>query len=234
MKRGQVTVYIIMGIILLFFLAFLAVASNRKNADVGFTQPDDQGSFYKEQCVRYSGEKAVSDLLNSGGDVYQQLPALAIDNRKATILYEEGFSYLPSIGDMENQLSSRSSEIFADCFQSREQISATMAENAVLFETEELTVEVPVGLKKMHASAGKVIEAIAKSDMSTDTKVSSFIQPYLKAEPQFNLEFAYSEMALPRGVAVRYEIYDPITTLWLIEYDGHALVFAARHMRKTL
>ncbi|GEM_PF-4296709 len=251
MKRGQISLYIIVGIVLLLSFALLMrVASTQmkpKLADAG--AGGESSLFYVRECLRASGADAVRELGLQGSDLYSKAPRLSMpDGRQATYLYQEGFSYLPEKEDLERQLGSYAGVSMRDCIYvdflpEAEPVSveATIADESVYFRLEnaaysgeDLTVNVPVGLGKAYDAASLVVKSIKNADVRSDTKLENALQPHIPTSPEFSLDFAYSELNVPEGVSVTYEVYNPSTTLWLISYKGYNFVFAAQHMRRQI
>lgn len=259
MKRGQITVYIIVGIVLLlsfaFFVRIVSTQQQLKPVDAG--TGGQSSVFYVRECLKVSGEDAVREIGLQGGDLYLKFPRLSMpDGRQATYLYQEGFSYLPEKEDLERQLGSYAGVSVRDCvyrdvLPDAEPLSveATIADESVYFSLlesvdvgsgnaaspkEGLTVQVPVGLGKAYKAAVEVADAIRNSDARPDTKLENALQPHIPASPEFSLDFAYSALDVPEGVSVTYEFYNPSTTLWLISYEGYNFVFAAQHMRRQI
>ncbi len=249
MKRGQISLYILLGVIVLLVFAIGLKASTLKPA----IELQEDKSLFAQECLDYSGKKALEEIGLKGGDLYIGLPKLSLaDSKKVTYLYEEGFAYLPQNEALEQQINSRTSIIFKDCisksndviYSDSNNVLSTITEDSILFETrkpvivagkeELLEAEVSVKLGKIRDAAQAVLDSIGKSDISTNTKITNFIQPHLNVKPEFNMQFAYSEISLPEGISAKYEIYEPATTLWVVEDNDYKFVFAAKHMRKSI
>ena len=236
---------------LFFGLILLFVTSQSGNLKEEDVTPE---IFLIQACLENSGNNALLKLGAGGGDVYRTIPRLQMpDGRSVAYLYEEGFSYLPELKDITDDLESYSSTRMSECLVesnaafSKPQVAATIKNNGVLFETKtdftlannqmsftksEFSSEVPYRLGAVYETTAKILAAIRKSDESPDMTFENYVQPHLIENPEFSLDFTYDELDLPSSVTVQYQFYSKDTTIWQVRDNDFSFTFAAKHIRR--
>jgi hypothetical protein len=117
-KRGQITIFIIIGIFILVLSAiFLYLDKDRTDLTFQQSLPEEVVPIknYVEECVRLNAEKAVLLLGSQGGYIYlppmisanpnSYIPLVEGSDLKVPYWYYEGSSRAPTLDEMEEQIS---------------------------------------------------------------------------------------------------------------------------------
>ncbi len=129
MKKAQVTVFIIIGIVLLIVAAiFIYIQENRTYIEPALIEPNLMPiKNYVEDCISITSEDAIGLLGAQGG--YIEIPEEISNEKYAYIKVDEnglfkipfwyynGISRIPSIEFMENQISEYVTENIKNCIQ---------------------------------------------------------------------------------------------------------------------
>jgi hypothetical protein len=98
-KRGQVTIFIIIAILLIAIVALFFLFKDKINV---FRAPDNPVFMYVESCITETGEDGILYIAKNGGYVYA--PSLS-SSEGVPYYYHNDKSYVPALDRVENQLS---------------------------------------------------------------------------------------------------------------------------------
>jgi len=104
MKRGQTTIFIIMGVILIAVIIIFLVLRQDVTDEVEIEPvPEDIQPIYDhvEKCIREVGENAIFLISFTGG--YYENPIK--EENGVSIYFEKGENYMPSLEHLEREIS---------------------------------------------------------------------------------------------------------------------------------
>lgn len=110
-KRGQIAAFIILGVIVLstfLFLFYSKYTSTEKKAEAGTKAIElDMNSirFFVERCIGQVGYDAIYIMGRRGGSIVYNGDGLVTSYSIIDFLYDKGQNRVPSINEMEEQLS---------------------------------------------------------------------------------------------------------------------------------
>ena len=117
-KKSQVTVFVILGIVLVGGLLVFFLARDSGKIDVVSPEVEPVYNFVLK-CLDKVSNDAVYEVMNTGG--YYDLPELVTDNHVAYYYYEER-SYVPSKEDIEMELESYMNDLLPLCIKNFEEL----------------------------------------------------------------------------------------------------------------
>ncbi|MBU1205086.1 MAG: hypothetical protein KKE93_04210 [Nanoarchaeota archaeon] len=119
-KRGQITIFIIVGLILVFSMFIILYLNKNKIGDLDVLQSSDIKpiEYYVDLCVKSSASDALYLLGVQGG--YTTTPDLYFESAYAKIAYwyYKGRDTSPAIEEMEQELSSYVNRALPECIES--------------------------------------------------------------------------------------------------------------------
>jgi len=231
-KKSQMAIFFLVGLVVLasFGIIYLATSNVRKASPK--TATGGEGSSlqsYVQSCLDLTSKNAVWLAGRYGGYVYPTYPPV-MQTDYGTFVYDYEYDdtpdipssslvYLPSLNEIEQQISAYVSNEMIDCVnfrQFRQQgyavssgfpiARATIAENNVVVElnypiemsrgTEKIRIEnfkttVNVRLKDVYNRTEEIINAVGISDAEGDTALIGEVGQKLYNEPKFSLNFLF-------------------------------------------
>ncbi|MFA5723453.1 MAG: hypothetical protein WC979_04315 [Candidatus Pacearchaeota archaeon] len=152
MKRGQITVFIILAILIVALIGVLFFYRINLSNVSGVNNEISPVYLFALNCIEKSGEEAIYNIGQTGG--YIEVPNLSTDNNLAYYLYEEQ-DLMPSIEKIQEELSSYMNDKVFFCTknfidfpdyhikQGEIKTKTTIANNSVMFE-----VNYPLSIEK--------------------------------------------------------------------------------------
>jgi len=114
-KRAQVTIFVIIAILLVVSVAMIFLFRDRISPII-FPQSNEQKvKSYVESCIKDEGNFALFVLGIRGGHIKLQEPYFSTNNFNTSYLYYYGENRVPSLADMEKELSSVITENLEYC-----------------------------------------------------------------------------------------------------------------------
>ncbi len=249
MKRGQISLFVITGILILILLglAMLIPEYLQKGESL-----DDSSAFrFVESCLSSTATEGLKLQGVRGGWLYDPKPQLELGSGTAAYYdYYSGSKYAPTLQEMQQDIADYVDSHIGDCLSAKgmdshsnvnvasspEFVTISMSNPTTVrsgngkVTKDEYSVQIDVPLGKIAQSADALIESITASDLNTDTRFDKTIGPYLKPQPCVGLAF----MATPINTMARfsYYFYSCDTTIWHYSQGDYNFIFAARHMRK--
>lgn len=119
-KKGDITIFLILGVILAFILLFFAVTNSRKTdtlkQDLQMDQQADQIKFYVTECLTDIGQDVIFNKIGlQGGYIdpdfnnkygsYESVPWLKSGYVKIPYWYTDGEDISPTLTEIETKLS---------------------------------------------------------------------------------------------------------------------------------
>ncbi len=149
-KRGQVTIFIIIAIILIASVALFFIFKDRLG--IGGSRSNDPVYLFVESCVESTGEDAIYHIIQNGGYL---LPPPASTLGGSPYYYYNNKNHMPSKSKIENEISAYMEESLSYCtsgFVNFPDLNITEGEieARTTIEDEEIIfdVEYPVKIKK--------------------------------------------------------------------------------------
>ena len=148
-KRGQVTIFIIIAIVILAVIAMIFIFRNQLGI---FTPKSDPVYLFVKDCIEETGKDAISYVINNGGYLY---PISLSTSSGIPYYYYNNKSYLPTKERIEQEISSYIEKTLSYCTEDFSNFSGlnisegeivastTIDDNDVIFN-----VKYPVTVKK--------------------------------------------------------------------------------------
>ncbi|MBS3133717.1 hypothetical protein J4214_00630 [Candidatus Woesearchaeota archaeon] len=124
-KRGQITVFIILGIIIVAVIGFTYFIFNERTKQIKNDVEFDESKLqplkeYIESCIKVEGEKALDLIGKQGGDIEPGLYQYYFDNKISYLCYTDSFTPCfdrrPNlIEHMENELKNHMASKLGAC-----------------------------------------------------------------------------------------------------------------------
>ncbi len=159
-KRGQLTVFIIISIVLIGGIALFFIFKGRGNfSDLRFSEISDIKSFV-EECVKDAGEEAVYEVGIGGGYFF---PPKTSNSDKIPYYYINGKNLMPMKEDVEREISLYANRKLTICSKNLENLEDFDIENPSIkvktkIELEEVVFNIVSSIKVSKAGTTSVIE----------------------------------------------------------------------------
>jgi hypothetical protein len=251
-KKSQMAIFFLVGLVVLasFGIIYLATSNVRKASPSTATGSEgDSLQAYVQSCLDLTSKNAVWLAGRYGGYVYPTYPPVMQTDYGIVVYdyqYGENMKMLPSIEDIEQQISIYVASEIPNCInfrQFREQgysVSAgfpiaktTIAQNNVIVDldypitlskgAEQLKQEnfkstVNVHLRSVYDNVSNIISAVGDADSEGDFALIGEVSKDLQNQPKFSINFLFR---IPESdMKVDYKFMpDHISTLWAIHDD---------------
>lgn len=249
-KKSQMAIIFLVGLVVLasFGIIYLATSNVRKATPTQITATGGEANSlqsYVQSCLDLTSKNAVWLAGRYGGYVYPTYPDVTqtdmgtivydYEYNDATEILSFSFVYLPSLDEIEQQISAYVSNEMIDCVNFRQfrqqgySVSAgfpiaktTIAENNVVVEldypiemtkgTEKIKIEnfkttVNVRLKSVYNRTEEIINAVGLSDAEGDISLIQNISNDLFNHPKFSINFLFYIPETPIRTSVNFPFF---------------------------
>lgn len=159
MKRGQVTIFVILGLVIIVAVGFVVVykdtlfsspSSLKEKETISLTQSQQEIKSMVESCLKSTGNKAI--ILAGYQGFYITPPKQSVDYMiyKVPYLYDNGINRVPSPSVIEKQLSDYVNNNVKDCYYISDDVEYGEAETTTEIQNDRVFfyLKLPVKITK--------------------------------------------------------------------------------------
>ncbi|MBD3314060.1 hypothetical protein GF345_06460 [Candidatus Woesearchaeota archaeon] len=247
-KRGQVSIFIIGGVILILIVGIYFALRGSEASDIesviGESQEQEIGvvpvSVFAQQCIEQTLEEGFYWIGFHGGYLYLDSMNLGLGDYSTSYLYYEGNTFLPAYQTIEDDLTLFLSDQIGSCFNNFSdfpdyEITGNIESLDLIFAEEEVVYHVmyPFEIRK-----GSSVQTVSDFSGELDIRFSyiydtvrGLLQRSVDVAP-YLIDFDYLESRNLNSTTVAYEnnsiVYVIIDSESKIDNEPYTFVYAAK------
>ena len=222
-KRGQITPFIILGLVFLMFFLIILFTKSYRIEKIGAISSDELNpiKYYVDLCAKSSASDALYILGVQGG--YTAPPKLYFQSAYAKIAYwyYEGQDTSPTIEEMEQELSAYVDKALPECIESL----AAFSDMGFEFEFGEINTETKINQNNVEFNIDYPITIIKGESKAEIREFYKMIPVRLGHIHSISKEIVGNEIEDPDWIDITY-LVDQDLDFKIYPYDENTLIYS--------